>query len=259
MADLAARLHHPFLAANCWAFDGSRPFSATLMCRAGRLNVGVIGLAATILDKTMPPHFASGLRFTDGVDEVRTEAARLRAEGAELVIVLSHLGYPQDLALAGQVDGIDVILSGHTHNRVKVLARSNGAVVIQSGCHGSFVGRLDLQVEGNRITGFQHRLIAVDDRLAANPEMHGLVEAAMATTRPLQAQIGGKTAVALHRATSLDVPMDDVLLAAIARAAGTDIAFSNGWRLARTFRPVRSPRMICGTSSRPTRRFRTYA
>ena len=157
-------------------------------------------------------------------------AARLRAEGADLVIVLSHLGYPQDLALAGRVDGIDVILSGHTHNRVEVPARVNGSVVIQSGCHGSFVGRLDLQVQNGKIAEVRHRLIPVDDCFAPDPSMQALVDSAMTTTRPLQAQVVGQTPDALHRATSLDAPMDDVLLAAIAQAAGTDIAFSNGWR-----------------------------
>ena len=231
MADLAAQLHHPFLAANCARIaDGSRPFAGTMLCQAGALTVGVIGIAATILDKTMPPQFASGLRFTDGVEEVRIEAARLRAGGADLVVVLSHLGYPQDLALARRTNGIDVILSGHTHNRVEVPAVVNGAVVIQSGCHGSFVGRLDLQVECGMITSFHHRLIPVDDSLVSDPATQALVEAAMTTTRPLQAQIMGQTLDALHRATSLDAPMDDVLLAAISLAAGTDIAFSNGWR-----------------------------
>lgn len=231
MADLAARLHHPFLAANCSRLsDGNRPFPATLLCRAGALTVGVIGIAATILDKTMPPSFASGLRFTDGIEETRTEAARLRADGANLVVVLSHLGYPQDLALAGRVDGVDVILSGHTHNRVEVPAVVNGTLLIQSGCHGSFVGRLDLRIDAGRITDFRHRLIPVDDSIAPDPAMQALVDAAMTSTRPLQAQIVGQTTDALHRATSLDAPMDDVLLAAIARAAGTDIAFSNGWR-----------------------------
>ncbi|MBU4527079.1 MAG: bifunctional metallophosphatase/5'-nucleotidase [Hoeflea sp.] len=231
VAQLADMLHHPFLAANCWRIsDDSRPFPASMMCRAGGLAVGVIGIAATILDKTMPANFVTGLRFTDGIVETRTEAARLRADGADLVLVLSHLGYSQDLALAGLVDGIDVILSGHTHNRVEIPAKVNGALLIQSGCHGSYVGRLDLEVEGGAISGFHHRLIPVDASIAPDPEMQALVDRAMASTRPLQALVVGQTGIALHRASSLDAPMDDALLAAIALAAGTDIAFSNGWR-----------------------------
>jgi len=74
--------------------------------------------------------------------------ARLREARCDLVMDLSHLGFPQDCALAEAVDGIDVILSGHTHNRLTAPMTRNGALIIQSGCHGSFVGRLDLTVEG---------------------------------------------------------------------------------------------------------------
>lgn len=231
MEHLAAQLTHPFLAANCWRLsDGGRPFPASRTYSAGGLTIGVIGLAATILDKTMPPNFSHGLRFTDGIDETREEAARLRAGGADLVLVLSHLGYPQDLALAGMIDDLDVILSGHTHNRVEVPSKVNGALLSQSGCHGSYVGRLDLEVAGCEIRGFRHRLISVDSSIAPDPSMQALVDLAMASSRPLQARVVGQTRIALHRAMSLDAPMDDVLLAAVAFAAGTEIAFSNGWR-----------------------------
>lgn len=229
MRDLAGQLNYPLLAANCWHKD-IHPFQCTLMCEAGGLRVGVIGLAATILDKTMPANFAAGMRFTDGVEETRLEAARLRAEGADLIVVLSHLGYPQDICLAQSVSGLDVIISGHTHNRLDVPTEANGALIVQSGCHGSFVGRLDIEVQEGRIEKFQHRLIPVDDSVAADAMTGALVDAAMAPSRSLQQTTVGHTAIGLHRATSLTSPMDDLLLVAIADAAGTTIAFSNGWR-----------------------------
>jgi 2',3'-cyclic-nucleotide 2'-phosphodiesterase (5'-nucleotidase family) len=106
----------------------------------------------------------------------------------------------------------------------------NGALIFQSGCHGSFVGRLDLTIEGGRITDARHQLIPVDDQVPEDPRMKALLASAVAPTRHLRGQIVGHTKCPLHRATCLDAPMDDVLLAAIARAAGTEIAFSNGWR-----------------------------
>lgn len=229
--ELAAALRYPFLAANCHPLTPDAPrFAPTTICEAAGERVGVIGLAATILDKTMPPAFSEGLRFTDGVEECREHHARLRAEGCGLIVVLSHLGLPQDCALADAVDGIDVLLSGHTHNRLEAPVERNGALLIQSGCHGSFVGRLDLQIEAGRIAGFTHRLIPVDADLPEDPAMARLVAKACAATAALSQQVVGRSPVLLHRATCLDAPMDDVLLAAIAAAAGTEIAFSNGWR-----------------------------
>lgn len=230
LKELTEALSFPFLAANCTAVVADAPrFAGTTIC-GGDTKVGVIGLAATILDKTMPPSFSEGLRFTDGIEETRREASRLRDEGCDLIVVLSHLGFPQDCALAEVVDGIDVILSGHTHNRMTAPVTRNGALIFQSGCHGSYVGRLDLSIEGGRISGSRHRLIPIDESIAEDEEMKALVAEAVAPTRSLREDIVGHADRLLHRATCLDAPMDDVLLSAIGRTAGTRIAFSNGWR-----------------------------
>ncbi|SFL57784.1 2',3'-cyclic-nucleotide 2'-phosphodiesterase/5'-or 3'-nucleotidase, 5'-nucleotidase family [Loktanella salsilacus] len=227
---LASKLVHPLLAANCYRKDtGERPFPATLTKAVGGLNVGIIGIAATIIDKSMPPHFSEGVRFTNGIDEVRDEAKALRSQGADLIVLLSHLGLPQDMELARQVLGIDVILSGHTHNRLTEPVCVNETLIIQSGCHGAFVGRLDLEVADGRIVSHSHALIPVDDSLADDPVMASLVAEAVSQEDDLSSVVG-QTSIALHRNTCLTAPMDDVLLAAVAAAGGTDIAFSNGWR-----------------------------
>src|SRR5450759_2863377 len=118
---LAARLDHPMLAINCYDKQtGDRPFPTSIVVERAGLRIGVIGIAATIVDKSMPPHFSEGLRFTLGRDELPAEIDRLKhAEKVDLIVVLSHLGFPQDVKLAHSVGGIDVIVSGHTHNRLK--------------------------------------------------------------------------------------------------------------------------------------------
>lgn len=229
---LAGRLDYPVLAINCYELESNRrPFAPSSVVERGGLRIGIVGIAATIIDKTMPPHFSEGLRFTDGDKELPREVRRLREdEGAELVVVLSHLGLPQDIKLAGMVDGIDVVLSGHTHDRLERPIVVNGAVIIQSGCHGSFVGRLDLSVEHGEVKVERHELVAMDERIGLDPKMHTLVEGVVAPTRgKLAAQVGHVDA-ALHRNTMLDCPMDDLLLAALCHASGRTIAFSNGWR-----------------------------
>lgn len=231
LARLSEMLNYPMLAANCHPLTADAPrFAPTLIAESAGCRIGVIGLAATILDKTMPSSFSEGLRFTDGIEETRDHASRLRAEGCDLIVVLSHLGLPQDHALATAVRGLDVILSGHTHNRLDRPWAVNGALLIQSGCHGSFLGRLDLDLEGGKVLAHRHRLIPIDDAIRPDATVADLVTRAVAPTAALRNDIVGHSADLLHRMTCLDAPMDDVLLAAIAEAAGTRIAFSNGWR-----------------------------
>lgn len=231
-ARLAAQLDYPVLAANVFRkSDGAPAFEGRRVFDRGGLKVGVVGLACPIVDKTMPPSFSEGLRFEIGVEECRDHVEALRLdEGVDLVVVLSHLGFPQDVQLANDVAGIDVIHSGHTHNRMHEPVVVNGAIIFQSGCHGAFVGRLDLDVEAGRIVSHRHRLIPVDDGWPEDPEMAALVENAMAPHRDRLSEVVGRTTRPLHRYAMPSAPMDDVLLDAIAAAAEVEIAFSNGWR-----------------------------
>lgn len=229
---LAQRLAYPMLAVNCFEQDGGRlAFEPSRIVECAGLRVAILGVACHIVDKTMPASYSAGLRFTLGVAELPAHIERARAvDNADLVVVLSHLGLPQDVKLAGEVAGIDVVVSGHTHNRLREPVWVGRTPIIQSGCHGSFVGRLDLVVDGRQVVDARHRLIAVDDSIAPDAAMQAMVDEVMAPHRDVLAEVVGRTPVALDRATSLQASMDDALLEAIAQVAGTQLAFSNGWR-----------------------------
>lgn len=230
--ELADTLNYPVLAIN--VFDkvtGELVFAPYRIVERAALKIGVIGLACPIVDKTMPPAFSEGIRFTLGREELPGWIDRVRqTEHVDLVVVLSHLGFPQDVKLAREVNGIDVLVSGHTHNRMHEPVVENGAIIFQSGCHGSFIGRLDVTVEDGKVRDYQHQLIPVDAELGQDEEMQALVEAAARPHRALLTEVVGQTRVPLHRYAMLQTAMDDLLLDAIAAAAGVKIAFSNGWR-----------------------------
>lgn len=232
MRELAAKLNHPLLACNCYdKATGELAYPPFTMIERKGVRVGIIGIAATILDKTMPPKFSEGLRFTLGNEELPAHIRTLRdRERVELVVVLSHLGFPQDVKLASEVDGIDVLLSGHTHNRMNEPLVVNGATIIQSGCHGSFIGRLDVDLDGGHVGAIHHQLIPVDDSVPADPDMERLIEVIVSPHRQRLSEVVGQTQTALNRNTFLESTMDTFLLQAVAEAAGTSIAFSNGWR-----------------------------
>ncbi len=228
---LATRLSYPILAINCYRDDGELFFRPYRICERNGLRIAVIGIACHIVDKTMPPAFSKGLRFSLGREELPEWIRHVREhERADLVVVLSHLGFPQDVKLASEVDGIDVLVSGHTHNRMEAPIIENGAIIFQSGCHGSFIGRLDLDIDDGDIVRHHHELIAIDEKFAPDTDMQEQVDTAMAPYRTMLSEIVGHTNVALTRYQSLQSSMDDLLLDAIALAAGTEIAFSNGWR-----------------------------
>src|SRR5699024_3319675 len=98
-------------------------------------------------------------------------------EEVDLVILLSHFGLPQDIKLAGEVDGIDVLLSGHTHNALKKALIVNDTIIIQSGCHGTYIGQLNVEVEKGKISSYDYQLIEVSSQIKADPSIGQHVEA----------------------------------------------------------------------------------
>lgn len=231
LKELVAQLNYPLLAANCFDEETGEPaFPAARLYEAAGLRVGVIGLAAVIVGH-MPEPFHRGIRLTLGTDELPVHIERLRAEEkADLIVVISHLGFPQDMKLAEEIPGIDVLLSAHTHNRLRCPAIVGRTLVIQSGSHGAFIGRLALAVDNGRVVDFDHDLITIDDSIEADPVVEEAVQRVLAPARDELAQVVGHTATALHRDNVLESTMDNLLLESLIASTGAPLAFSNGWR-----------------------------
>jgi len=229
---ITKKLKYPMLAINCYQEkNDSLVFPPYTIQEAGDLKIGVIGIAATIVDKVMPPHFSQDIYFTLGRNELPEYIRRLREEeNVDLVVVMSHLGFPQEFKLAQEVDGVDLLLSAHTHNRLYHPVYVNETIIIQSGCHGSFLGRLDLEVEDRRVKSYQHKLITIRKDLTPHPEMEEMVNHAMDPHREMLGEVVGETQTYLHRNTILESTMDNFLLKSILKETGSQVAFSNGWR-----------------------------
>lgn len=228
---IGRRLPYPVLAANCRDAVGALPFPPFMVVERAGVRVGVVGLAAVVAAHLLPPADRDRFEFTLGERELRAHIPRLRREHAvDLVVVLSHLGFPHDCKLAAAVPGIDVLLSGHTHNRLRKPAVVDGTLIVQSGAHGSFVGRLDLEIGPAGLCGWRHALIPVDETIAADDAVHALVEAALGPFAAARANVVGSTRTLLHRYAMFESTMDNLLLDAVSAAAGTPIALANGWR-----------------------------
>jgi 2',3'-cyclic-nucleotide 2'-phosphodiesterase (5'-nucleotidase family) len=228
----AAELNYPMLAINVYDQAAKkRLFPPYCLKEISGLRVGLIGIASNIVDKTMPPSYSEGLTFTLGREELPLIIDVLRTqEKVDLIVLVSHLGFPQDMKLLSEVDGIDICLSGHTHNRLYQPVQQGKTWVIQSGCHGSFLGRLDLEIVGNRIVDLHHQLIEVEASIKPDPEVDELVRQALAPYQRELSTVVGRTATPLNRATMLETSMDNFLLQALLANTGAQLAFSNGWR-----------------------------
>jgi len=229
---LVAELNYPMLANNIFdKVTNKLVYQPFIIKEIGGLRIGLVGIASNIIDKTMPPSYSEGIYFTLGKDELLPIINSLRTkEKVDLIVLLSHLGFPQELKLLSEVQGVDVCLGSHTHNRLYKPVLNGKTIIIQSGCHGSFLGRLDVEVEGGQIINYRHQLIEVEVSMQPDPAVDELIKQALLPYKIELSEVVGETASALNRATTMESTMDNFLLQTLLESTGAQLAFSNGWR-----------------------------
>ncbi|HSI67855.1 MAG TPA: bifunctional metallophosphatase/5'-nucleotidase [Planococcus sp. (in: firmicutes)] len=193
------------------------------------IKIGIIGLTYPYVDITMPPDFSKGLSFTTGVEKVRQSVEALEGQ-ADVVVLLSHMGLPLDVKLVSMVEGIDIVLSGHSHDRIKDPIIENGTYIVQAGSSSSFLGRLDVEFENGAIRDVQYELIEMEEQLEEDEEIKGMVDELVSLYQEERTAVIGETETALHRMTLEEAPMDKLITDAYMAAFEGSAAFSHGWR-----------------------------
>ena len=165
----------------------------------GAVRVGLIGLVNSSVRDRLPRAVLRDFRFESPITSARREVARLRAEGATAVVVLSNMDPADNAILATEVPGIDAIVADMpvrwaletTRTRVELLERPYArpgapALIARSAANGLGVGRLDLEFrsrpngDGAYLTAVEHQLSAVTDRTAPDTAIVRMI-AGMAT------------------------------------------------------------------------------
>ena len=231
-------VEHPFLGANVFdtewderAFD---PYS--IFERSGQ-KIAVIGQAFPYMPIANPSWMFPGLSFGIREKNIANLVTEVREKGADLIVLLSHNGFDVDRQLASRVNGIDVILCGHTHDALPEPVIVNKTLLIASGSNGKFVSRVDLDVNKG-VKGFKHRLIPIfSDVISPDPIMNELIDQERKPYIDDLSEIIGETKSTLYRRGNFNGTWDDLICQAIIEERGADIALSPGFRWGPTLLP----------------------
>lgn len=198
-------------------------FSETSICsyidnsvilEAGSAKVGFIGLNVK-LENLVDPTACEGVKWQNAVNLADREAEKLRAEGADIVIALSHLGYQKnseekwyDRGIVLNTKHIDMIIGGHSHTfltRADYVSNLEGehVPIVQTGCKGIYLGYVKIRIDKEGKPSFQYRLIPVDDRLdnRTDHDFSDLIDAYSATVTERMAEVIGYCPKALRKGT----------------------------------------------------------
>ena len=244
---------------------GSRVLPPYLIREIDGVKIGILGFTSDRGPQVVGRAVTKGVRFTKGDAELKELVALLRQkEKVALVIMMSELGLSNNIRLAEQTPGVDVILSSDMHEitREPVVA-STSTLIAEVGQDGQVIGELNLTVENGRLANWNWTLHHIDDRVTPNPDIARLIADirmpflsgpnftqqvnpfnGTMLTRPLDTVVG-RTKVALHRmnftsrtpAAVIEGSSHIFLTDAFRHEAGADIAAIRGFRYGTVVRP----------------------
>ncbi len=237
--ELIGELGFPFLAGNVKDTTWGDPvFKPSTVVERGGLRIGVIGQAFPYTPLANPRYLIPDWSFGIEEDKLAQNVAKLRADKVDLVVLLSHNGFDVDRKLAGRVKGIDVILTGHTHDALPRPLKVDDTLLVAAGSHGKFLARLDLEVSDRRVVGYEFQLIPVlSDVIAPDPEMAALIREVRLPHDEQIGQVLGRTESLLYRRGNFNGTFDDLICQALLAERDAEIALSPGFRWGATLLP----------------------
>ncbi len=228
------------LAANLIERKGRRLFTKPYVVKKrDGVTVGILGLAYQKTAWTTAAKNVAEVEFQDPVPAVKHYLSKMRSDGAELIVVLSHLGLGGDKVLAKAVAGIDVIVGGHSHNRMAEAETVGTTLIVQAGAHGSDLGRLELTVEGGKVTAHTCSLTLLDhSRVEADAAAERFLKRLLEPHTKAMDEVVGKAGGWLVRAQTLagqearrrdeESPIDSLFADILRERTSADVALLPG-------------------------------
>ncbi len=232
VTEIVDSLPFPFLGANIFDNEWEEPaYDAYKMFDQNGVRVAVIGQAFPYLPIANPRWMFPKLSFGVREERMAEVVEEVRGEGADCVVVLSHNGFDVDRKMAAQVPGIDVILTGHTHDALPAPLMVGKTALIGTGSNGKFVSRVDLDVQGGEVKGLKHTLIPVfSDVFQPDPEVGKIIQDHRAPYTAEMAEVLGRTDSLLYRRGNFNGTWDDLICNALIDQRDAQISLSPGFR-----------------------------
>ena len=227
-------LPFPALGQNIFDAEWDEPadyFKPYTFFERGGSKIAVIGQAFPYMPIANPgwmfPEYSFGIRD----ENMQAMVDEVRSLGAELVVVLSHNGFDVDKKMASIVNGIDIILSGHTHDALPEPVLINETVIVASGSNGKFLSRVDLDVRNGKMMGFKHKLIPIfSDVITPDPDIAALIDEERAPYKSQLSEVIGQSESLLYRRGNFNGTWDDLICQAMIEEREADISMSPGVR-----------------------------
>ncbi len=205
------------------------------------VKIGFLGYTDHLVPIRQSPNYSKGIIYTKPEENLAYYVDVLRnQEKCAFVAIVAHLGLSQQIHLANlpECEGVDYILGGDTHERVRKPIQAKYAKVVEPGAFGSFVGKLELKIENGKVVSDSYEMMEVDaKKYPASPTMEKIMAKYEGPYLEDIQKVVGYSTIPLFRYFVIENTIDTMILDAINwQVPEVDIVLSNGFR----FCPPRS-------------------
>lgn len=240
MQTLLGALHAPKVCANMYhdLGDGKKGeliFPPYHIWQVNGIKIGFIGYTDPLVPLRQSPNYSKGIIYTPPEENLAHYVDVLRnQEQCAAVMIVAHLGLSQQIHLANLpvCAGVDYILGGDTHERVRKPIVCKYAKVVEPGAFGSFVGKLKLRFKAGKLIGEEYALDEVNaTQFKADKKMAALISQYEEPFANQIHKIVGYSTIPLYRYFVVENPIDTMILNALHwKLPQIDIVLSNGFR-----------------------------
>jgi 2',3'-cyclic-nucleotide 2'-phosphodiesterase (5'-nucleotidase family) len=240
MQSLMGALHAPKICTNMYhdLGEGKRGeliFQPYHIWHVAGAKIGILGYTDPLVPLRQSPNYSKGILYTNPEENLPHYVDVLKnQEQCSFIIIIAHLGLSQQIALANrsECEGVNYILGGDTHERVRTPIVCKYAKVVEPGAFGSFIGKLDLTILDGKVINDSYQLLEVTTAaLKPDLEINKLLEEKEALYHKKINTIVGYSTIPLYRYFVVENPIDTMILNALNwKFPEIDINLSNGFR-----------------------------
>ncbi len=238
LMELAGIADFPFLGANILKEDGSSDFEPYVIKEFDGFKVGIFGVSTTETKVKSHPNNTVGIEFENEIESSKKMVAELK-DKVDIIIGLVHVGIDQESVIttydiAKNVDGIDILVDGHSHHELPEGELVNDTLIVQAGEWTKNIGLVEVLIEDGEIVSKAAKLLSYEDTLDVEEDSDiaaDIVKMAEDNEEVLQEVIGstavpldGEREVVRTGESNLGNLITDVML----EKSGADVAITNG-------------------------------
>jgi 2',3'-cyclic-nucleotide 2'-phosphodiesterase (5'-nucleotidase family) len=199
------------------------------------IKIGFLGYTDPLVPIRQSPNYSKGILYTKPEENLAHYVDVLKnQEQCAFIMIIAHLGLSQQIALANmpECEGVNYILGGDTHERVRKPIVCKYSKVVEPGAFGSFIGKLDLTIENGKVTNDSYDLLEVHSpKIKADKEIQQLLVANESTYQQEINKVIGYSTLPLYRYFVVENPIDTMILNGLHwKFPEIDIVLSNGFR-----------------------------